>query len=57
MLKFVIAQMTHSYAQPYDKSDTFIIIKIKNITWGSPNKFQDIIFKISNTFWVSRRRI
>ena len=57
MLKFVLTQMTHSYAQPRNNSNTFIIIKIKNITWGKSNKFQDIIFEINKTFWVPKGRI
>ena len=50
MPKFVLTQMTHSYAQPRDKSDTFIIITMKNITWGRSNKFQDTTFENSKTF-------
>ena len=48
MLEFVLAQMTHTDAQPRDKSNTVIIITI--ITWGRSNKLQDTIFKISKTF-------
>ena len=36
-------QMTHSYMQPCNKSNTFMTITIKNITWGRSNKFQDTI--------------
>ena len=43
-------QMTHSDMQPHNKSNTFIIITIKNITWGRSNKFQDTIFEINKTF-------
>ena len=50
MLKFVLMQRTHSYAQPRDKSYTFIIIAIKNINWGRSNEFQHIIFDINKTF-------
>ena len=50
MLKFVLTQITRSYAHPRNKSNTFIIITIKNITWGRSNKFQDTIFKIKKTF-------
>ena len=50
MLKFVLTQITHSYAQPRDKSNTFIIITIKNITWRRSNKFQGTIFEINKTF-------
>ena len=39
--------MTYSYPQPYDKSNTFIIITIKNITCRRSNKFQDTIFENS----------
>ena len=35
--------MTHSYTQPCNKSNTFMTITIKNITWGRSNKFQDTI--------------
>ena len=49
MLKFVLTQMSHSYAQPSDKSNTFMIITIKNIAWGRSNEFQDTIFEISET--------
>ena len=45
MLKFVITQMVHFYSQPRDKSNTFIIITMKNIIWGRSNKFQDTIFE------------
>ena len=38
MLKFVLTQMTHFYAQA---PDAFMIITIKNITWGRSNKFQE----------------
>ena len=48
--------MTHSYAQPRDKSNTFIIITIKNITLGRSNKFQDTIFEINATFEFRRVR-
>ena len=37
--------MTHSYPQPYDKSNTFIIITIKNINCRRSNKFRDAIFE------------
>ena len=50
MLKFVLTQITHSYAQPRDKSNTFIIITIKNITWRRSNKFQDTVFEVNKTF-------
>ena len=50
MPKFVLTQMTHSYAQPRDKSDTFIIIAMKSITWGRSNKFQDTTFESNKTF-------
>ena len=50
MLKLVFTQMTHSYAQPCNKSNTFIFTTIKNITWGKSNKFQDPIFEINKTF-------
>ena len=50
MLKFALTQMAHSYAQPCNKSNTFMIITIKNITWERSNKFQDTIFKINKTF-------
>ena len=43
MLKFVLTQMTHSYAKPQKLEDTFIVITIKNITWGRSNKFQGTI--------------
>ena len=33
--------MNHFYAQAPDKSNTFMIITIKNITWGRSNKFQE----------------
>ena len=38
--------MTH----PRDKSNSFIIITFKNITWERSNKFQDTIFEINKTF-------
>ena len=44
MLRFVL---TYSYPQQYDKSNTFIIITIKNITCSRSNKFQDTIFENS----------
>ena len=57
MLKFVLMQMTHSYAQPRNRSNNFIIITIKNITWRRSNEFQDTIFEINKTFWVPKGRI
>ena len=42
--------MTHSYAQPCNKSNTFMIITIKNISWGRSNEFQDTVFEINETF-------
>ena len=50
MLKFVLTQMTHSYAQRRNNSNSFIIIATKNITWGRSNKFQHTIFEINKTF-------
>ena len=55
-LCLVLTQMTHSYAQPRDKSNTFIIITIKNITLGRSNKFQNTIFEINATFEFRRVR-
>ena len=55
MLELVLAQMTHTDAQPPDKSNTVIIITI--IFGGRSNKLQDTIFKISKTFWVPEGRI
>ena len=42
--------MTHSYAQPCKKSNAFMIITIKNITWRRSNKFQDTVFEVNKTF-------
>ena len=42
--------MTRTYAQPHNKSNTFIIITIKNVTWGRSNKFQDTIFENNKLF-------
>ena len=56
MLELVLTQMTHSYVQPHDKSNNFIIITIKNITWGRYNKFQDTIFENNKTFSVPKGR-
>ena len=50
MLEFVLAQVTHTHAQPCGKSNTFVIFTIKNVTWGRSNEFQDTIFKNSKTF-------
>ena len=50
-------QMTHSYAQLREKSSTFIIITIKNVTWGMSNKFQDTIFGNNETVCVPKGRI
>ena len=50
MFEFVLTQMTHSYAQLREKSNTFIIITTKNITWGRSNKFQNTIFENNKTF-------
>ena len=50
MLKFVLTQTTHSYAQRRDNCNSFIIITTKNITWGKSNKFQDTIFEINKIF-------
>ena len=57
MLKFVLTQMTHSYVQPRDKSNTFMTNTIKNITWVRYNKFQDTFFENSKTFRVRNCRI
>ena len=57
MLEFVLPQMTHTYVQPRDKSNTIMIISINNITWGRSNKFQDTIFEHNKTFWVPEGRI
>ena len=54
MSKFVLTQMTHSYTQPCNKSNTFMIITIKNIIWGRSNKFQDTVFEISKIFEFRR---
>ena len=57
MFKFVLTQMTHSYAQPCNKSNTFMTIPIKNITinfykWSY--KFQDTILKSTKLFEFQR---
>ena len=46
--------MTHSYAQPRNNSNTFIIITIKNITWERSKKFHDSILKSTNLFEFRR---
>ena len=50
MLKFVFTQMTLPTHSRVNKSNTFIFITTKNITWGKSNKFQDPIFEINKTF-------
>ena len=57
MTKFVLTQMTHSYAQLRDKTSTFVIIIIKNVTWGMSNKFQEAIFGNNETVCVPKGRI
>ena len=42
--------MTHYYAQPRNKSYTFIIITIKNITWGKSNNFRMLFLKSTKLF-------
>ena len=54
MLKFVLMQMTHFYLQPRDKSNTFIIITIKNITWGRSNEFRILFLKSTKLFEFGR---
>ena len=54
MLKFVLMQMTHFYVQPRDKSNTFIIITIKNITWGRSNEFRILFLKSAKLFEFGR---
>ena len=46
--------MAHSHAQPCNKSNTFMIIKIKNTTWGRSNKFQDTVSEINKSFEFQR---
>ena len=50
MAQFVLTQTAYSYAQSRNKSNTFIIITIKNITWGRSNNVQDTILEIIKTF-------
>ena len=54
MLEFVLTQMTHSYVQLRDKSNTFKIVTIKNITCGRSNKFQDTSFENNKLFEFRR---
>ena len=42
--------MAHSYAQPCNKSNTFMIITIKNIILGRSNKFYETIYETNKTF-------
>ena len=49
--------MIHSYVQLRNKSSTFIMITIKNVTWGMSNKFQDNIFGNNKTVCVPKGRI
>ena len=53
ILEFVLKQMTHAYARPRNKSNTFITITIKNITWERSNKSQDVIFENEKNFFSS----
>ena len=46
--------MTHFYVQPRDKSNTFIIITIKNITWGRSNEFRILFLKSTKLFEFGR---
>ena len=50
MLKFGLTLMTHVYAQPHNNSNTFIIVTIKNNTWGMSNTFQDAVLEINKIF-------
>lgn len=56
MLEFVFTQMTHTYAQSFDKSNTFMILTNKNITWEQSIKFWDTIFK-NNFFFFEFLKI
>ena len=50
MLEFVLAQVTQTYEQSCDKSNTFMIITIKNIIWRGSNKFEDTVYENNETF-------
>ena len=41
--------MTHSYAQPREKSNTSPIFTNKNVTCGKSNKSKDTIFEIKKS--------
>ena len=44
------SQMTQIYSLSYEKSNTFMIIIIKNTPWRGSNKFEDAIFENTNIF-------
>ena len=46
----MLSQRNQAYTQSFDKSNTFMMITIKNITWGGSNKFQDDVYKNNKTF-------
>ena len=49
-------QVTQPYAQLCDKSNSFIIITIKNTFCGESNKFYDTNFKNAKLFEFQRIR-
>ena len=49
--------MTHTYAQSFDKSNTFMILTNKNITWEQSIKFWDTIFKNNFFFFFEFLKI
>ena len=44
-------QMTGTYSQLGDNSNNFIIITIKNTTWGESSEFKDTIFENNYFFF------
>ena len=56
VLKFVFMAMIQTSAQLCDKSNFFMIVTIKTLTWQGCNKSEETIFENTKTFWVLKRR-
>ena len=46
-------QMTETYSQLGDNSNTFIITTFKNTTWGGSSEFKDTVFENNYFFFFS----
>ena len=54
MLEFALTQMTHTYAQPRDKYNTFILLQLKTFLEKGLTNFRILFLKTTKFFEFQR---